>query len=89
MIILANESIHCTDVNVLSDRHEVFTLFAIMVWDWVKVYHPILGSPPIHQEHALNRLRQFHRFLDLHFNNITKIRAITKSILIRVPTQEN
>jgi hypothetical protein len=57
LTILANESIHCTDVDVLSDRREVFTLFAIMVWGWVKAYHPILGSQPIYLEHGLNRLR--------------------------------
>jgi hypothetical protein len=40
--ILTNQ---CTDVDVLSDRREVFTLFAIMVWVWVKAYHPLLRSP--------------------------------------------
>jgi hypothetical protein len=57
LTILANESIHCTDVDVLSDRREVFTLFAIMVWGWVKAYHPILGSQPIYLEHGLKGLR--------------------------------
>jgi hypothetical protein len=42
LAILANESIYYTNVDVLSDRREVFTLFAIMVWGWVKVHHPIL-----------------------------------------------
>jgi len=57
LAILANESIYYTNVDILSDRREVFTLFAIMVWGWVKAYHPILGSQPIYLEHGLKGLR--------------------------------
>jgi len=57
LAILANESIYYTNVDILSDRREVFTLFAIMVWGWVKAYHPILGSQPIYLGHGLKGLR--------------------------------
>jgi hypothetical protein len=40
LIILANESIYYTDVDVLSDRREVFTLLVIMGLGLVK------GSSP-------------------------------------------
>jgi hypothetical protein len=47
----------------------------------------IMRSSPISHQHGLNRLRQFHKFLELHFENKTNIRVIPKSILIRVPTR--